>query len=833
MAVTIWQDIKGRVSLLDYARSRGMELKPAGGANEHLALCPFHPDSNPSLRFYPQGDAPHYFCHSCGARGDIFDLRAHFDHSTKGDAVKKWAEEFGIDWRTNGAPKRTTRGRPPKSADDDWEQSPPPLLEWLRRYGLATEDFTAAGFEFVHWEGETRIKTVRYPVRTRSGAALDKFKSYARKGGKRQSYFKPAGVGETGLIGNLDAARGATLVLAGGEEKMLAAVVAGFASVSVSTGEKAPDENCIAMLVAAAPREVIVAYDADEAGRKATRKTAAVLLKAGLAVRVLEWPVGTPDKHDLNDVLRDSGPEALRELLESAKPFGAVWEKPTIQIGTDEFRVNQEALAALAACPGLDIYQRSGVLVSLTWETRRVGGMDVPRGIPTIEVMSAPRLRDYLTRAANWEKFNKTENDWVPSHPPEWCVTSVLELGEKPGIRRLDACVDAPVLRPDGTLTVPGYDPDTFTVCHPTFEMLPIPDFPTREDASKAVAEIEEVVCDFPFAEPCHRSGWLASLLTPFARFAFRLPPPLTLIDANTRGTGKSRLADCVSMILVGQPMPRTTNTENQDEMEKRVVSLLLSGVRTVFIDNVSGLLGGEVLDCLLTAPSHKGRVLGVSKMPNLTNNLVWYATGNNVEVTGDLTRRIVHVRLESPEEHPEDRTGFRHPDLLDWIAANRPRLVRAALVILRAFTAAGRPLPKGFIPTGSFEDWSRLVRGALLFAGCPDPADAKKSQKVCTDPSAQQTSLFLAILKYLDPMQQGMIASDIIAKLEAPGDTQAKQLYDSLRSVIASKDGRVSSLLLGKRMSKVKDRVIAGFKLVAIGKDRNDSVIWAAKRLP
>ncbi len=60
--------------------------------------------------------------------------------------------------------------------------------------------------------------------------------------------------------------------------------------------------------------------------------------------------------------------------------------------------------------------------------------------------------------------------------------------------------------------------------------------------------------------------------------------------------------------------------------------------------------------------------------------------------------------------EHPEERTDFRHPRLLAWVGENRGRILPAALTLLRAYVAAGRPVQRlpGF---GSFEEWSDLVR--------------------------------------------------------------------------------------------------------------------------
>ena len=97
---------------------------------------------------------------------------------------------------------------------------------------------------------------------------------------------------------------------------------------------------------------------------------------------------------------------------------------------------------------------------------------------------------------------------------------------------------------------------------------------------------------------------------------------------------------------------------------------------------------------------------------------LLWIATGNNLVVAGDLTTRIVPCNLDPQVERPEEREFQRN--LYDWIPANRPALIQAGLTVLRAYIVAGKPKQpiKNF---ARFEDWSRLVRSALVWLGSVD----------------------------------------------------------------------------------------------------------------
>src|SRR5277367_6444262 len=104
----------------------------------------------------------------------------------------------------------------------------------------------------------------------------------------------------------------------------------------------------------------------------------------------------------------------------------------------------------------------------------------------------------------------------------------------------------------------------------------------------------------------------------------------------------------------------------------------------------------------------------------------MFYATGNNLTLAGDLTRRAVVCRLDPGCERPELREfGCNPPDM---VREDRPAYVAAALTILRAyFVTEDRVTIK---PLGSYEAWSRRVREALVWLGCANPCDTMASAR-------------------------------------------------------------------------------------------------------
>jgi hypothetical protein len=169
----------------------------------------------------------------------------------------------------------------------------------------------------------------------------------------------------------------------------------------------------------------------------------------------------------------------------------------------------------------------------------------------------------------------------------------------------------------------------------------------------------------------------------------------------------------------------RWAQTTDEEEERKRLMAVALAGDIAVCIDNITHPFGSGPLDMALTAGSIRDRIMATHKVVEAPWNAIVFATGNNMTFKGDTIRRTVLIDLDPRMENPEERTGFRHKRLLQWVRQERPRLLMAALTILRAYFEAGTP-GQGLTPIGSFEAWSDLIRSALVWAGEPDPVASR-----------------------------------------------------------------------------------------------------------
>ena len=66
-----------------------------------------------------------------------------------------------------------------------------------------------------------------------------------------------------------------------------------------------------------------------------------------------------------------------------------------------------------------------------------------------------------------------------------------------------------------------------------------------------------------------------------------------------------------------------------------------------------------------------------------------------------------------------------------------RPRLVVAAITILRAFIHCDEPQPQ-LCNFGSFEEWSDLIRSALVWLDMPDPVESQRQLRDAAEPERE-----------------------------------------------------------------------------------------------
>lgn len=390
------------------------------------------------------------------------------------------------------------------------------------------------------------------------------------------------------------------------------------------------------------------------------------------------------------------------------------------------------------------IYQSGGRLVHVHRfdQQTEADGVHRPAGALAIHDVSTERLHLYSTEHIRWTKTvvdKKTgEFKTVQCGPPKQASASFLAAKDKWRMRVLRGITECPTLRADGTvLWKPGYDRDSGLILDTNgIEFPAIKDKPTKQDALDAIKVIDKVVQGFPFDG--HRNGIVkcasrsVALSLILSALAGRTVPciPLHLLDAPSPGTGKSLLADCSSIIATGRVAAKMSQGRDEAEDEKRLTGVLVQGDPQLVIDNVEQPIGGDFLNSIITEAVVQVRILGSTGQVRVPANVLIVATGNNIRVKGDMTRRAIKCRLDARVERPEER---RFPlDLKAFVTEHRTALVIAGLTILRAFAVADdrkdilvQLTPYG---QGNFDLWNERVRGALVWLGEADPCLSRES---------------------------------------------------------------------------------------------------------
>jgi hypothetical protein len=188
------------------------------------------------------------------------------------------------------------------------------------------------------------------------------------------------------------------------------------------------------------------------------------------------------------------------------------------------------------------------------------------------------------------------------------------------------------------------------------------------------------------------------------------------LIEAPTPGSGKSLLAELAGTVALGAAPPPTPFARQEEERRKALLSALSSGRPMILLDNVSGAVADSTLEGILTAyPAWTDRDLGRIAELTVPALSVFALTSNNATLSTDMARRVCRIRLNPATDRPGERSGFRMPDIRAWTREHRGLLVSAALSIIRAWMAAGRPYDGARL--GSFERFSEVVGGCLQVA--------------------------------------------------------------------------------------------------------------------
>ena len=350
-------EIKYRNDLGELASSY-MQLKRRG--RNLVGLCPFHGEKTPSFNIYTENGS--FYCFGCGVGGDIITFVMKIENLDYMEAVKFLAQRAGMSMpeddyddslgrlrtRIYEANREAARFFYSKLMSKEGADG----LGYLRGRGLADSTIRHFGLGFAPDERfalgdhlrskgftEAEMTAANLVFKSKSGrGVLDRF--YNRVmfpiidvrgnviafGGRIMTDQKPKYLNTSDTLvfnksqnlfslNNAKNSKSDQLILCEGYMDVISLNQAGFTNAVATLGTALTAEQ--ASLMKRYCKEVILCYDADEAGQKATARAIDILRRVGLTVKV----IAIPDGKDPDEFIRrhgDKGHAAFQNVLDNS-----------------------------------------------------------------------------------------------------------------------------------------------------------------------------------------------------------------------------------------------------------------------------------------------------------------------------------------------------------------------------------------------------------------------------------------------------------------------------------------------------------------------------------
>lgn len=392
------QELKFKTDIEDII-STYVTLKKRG--NTSVGLCPFHNEKTPSFTVY--NDTQSFYCFGCGAGGDAIGFIRKIENLDYIDAVKLLAQRAGMQMPQDGfddsiSKKRRrileinresakffhsymmseqgrvgleyflNRGLTKKTitkfglgyAPDSWDS----LLKHLKSLGYGIGEMVDAGVVKVGRNNNyydtfknrvmTPIIDVRGNVIAFGGRVLDDSKPKYVNTSDTLVYKK------TNELFALNLAKDSgkdTLILCEGYMDVISMHQAGFTNAVAGCGTALTSEQV--RLISRYANEVILAYDADEAGQKAVHKAMNLFKTTDVKIKVPKFVGGK----DPDEIIKKLGRDKFKGMLEGATndtEFALLEIKDKYDISTTQGKIDfvGDALKVIASLQPVeqDIY---------------------------------------------------------------------------------------------------------------------------------------------------------------------------------------------------------------------------------------------------------------------------------------------------------------------------------------------------------------------------------------------------------------------------------------------------------------------------------------------
>ena len=385
------QELTERSDIVDVVGSY-VSLGKRSGANL-FGLCPFHNERTPSFAVNPAGQF--YHCFGCGKGGGVINFIMEIENLSYPDAVAFLAKRAGMQMPEDSFDRDARKRSRLLAANRDaarwfYEQLSTPegkrCTDYMagrrisppvaKRFGLGFAPERSGAFltamrqkGYSDWElsdadlirrGDhgfycTFRDRLMFPIIDVRGNVIGFSGRTLGDAGAKYLNSKDTLVFNKGrnlfALNLAKKSKAGYIILSEGNIDIVALHQAGFDSAVASLGTSLTPEQ--ARLISRYTNEVIIAYDNDGAGIKASQRAIGILERLDLKVRVLRM-TGAKDP---DEYIRTRGADAFRNLLDGSEDqvdyrLGTVTAKYDLNQDDQKVAFLKEATALLATLPG-------------------------------------------------------------------------------------------------------------------------------------------------------------------------------------------------------------------------------------------------------------------------------------------------------------------------------------------------------------------------------------------------------------------------------------------------------------------------------------------------
>ena len=444
------------------------------------------------------------------------------------------------------------------------------------------------------------------------------------------------------------------------------------------------------------------------------------------------------------------------------------------------------------------IYRHKNRLCVLTRQPHPKLGMSRPTY--AIKYLTREHMKVIINN--NFE-FIEKENDRACLSVPKGILEAIFTLEHSEYTLVINYISKTPIIRPDGTMIVSGYDKSSLSFVS-TMEWT---DHVAEMPANLAAMAIKTIRLHFSrvtFASDLDFSVFVSALMTAFLCRELRTKPAFG-ISAEKPGSGKSTLVSAITALALGRAVTLINKAKTEQAFEKQLDAALRLRPGIISVDNVTYPIEGARLCSILSE-----REILIPATGNRTTTEVepamLFFNGNNLNIVGpDLKRRSLIIRLHERRETVDEARGSTW---IDELLERRDVIVPEMMNLLVAFKRANSP--RQTAPLASFEDWSRVVRDAIVWAGLPDPVLSQTRADPCSMPSARSDGLQL-LLKIT--AGQRFTASSLLHNMKFSGLTD-----DDIGQLLQINSCGLSTVKIGIALRKLSARKTADLSLHCVG---------------